>query len=96
MCHQLGIFLPRVDSFKCESTHGNSSVYSAQAEEHTKVREKAATGPIFSMGLLHDWILITSGALVSTEQNQTTTLKHTHTHARMQAHTPQISHPQRP
>lgn len=53
--------------------------------QHTLQSHSRRIAPTLS-GLLHHHILITSGALVSSEQNQTATLKHTHTHACMHTH----------
>lgn len=47
----------------------------------TNSKHQPNTTPTLSSALLQHWILITSGPLVSSEQNQTATLKHTHTHA---------------
>jgi len=71
---------------------------SADTQSKGHRSNKTTTTTIFTSSLLGHRISITSGAPVSSEQNQTATLRHTHTHThtRTHTHTPHISHPQRP
>lgn len=73
LCYTL--FLPS-STYTGTYTHVHATAHTVSQQSNR--RRKA---PTLSIGLLHHRILITSGALVSSEQNQTATLKHTHMHA---------------
>ena len=87
-----------VHTHACSHTHTHTHTHTHRLFAHKSAKPRETrpktTTPTHSSGPLHRRILITSEALVSSEQNQTATLNtHTHTHTHMYAHTTNIPPP---
>lgn len=78
---------------ECSHTRSDTHIHTTLNSVNPHGTRRKTAAPLGSSGVLHRPIMITSEALVSSEQNQTRHLEHTHTQTHMHAHTANIPPP---